>query len=87
MSAAVRIPGREDLTENEVVIAATSPVDDLGRAQFHAFWLDDYLTPDGVRGQVFHTDVAAFVRREADQGRKVTALDESTQAILDGLED
>lgn len=80
------MPAKEDLAENEVAINATGDLDDLGRCQISAYWLDGYLPPSGVRGQVFFTNLAEFVRRQTADGRKVTALDERTHRLLDGPE-
>ncbi len=81
-----RIPDCSELDPNEFAITITDEhLDDLGRAQFFGHWLDDYLPPSGVRGQVFNTNVAGWVARQEREGRKVTALDEHTHQILDSL--
>jgi hypothetical protein len=81
------IPAKETLAPDEVAIRIHSEAfDDFGRVQFTAFWLDDYLPPNGVRGQVFHTNLADFVRRNVAGDRKVTALDEHALTLLDDLE-
>jgi hypothetical protein len=79
-------PAEEDLAENEVALDVTGDLDEMGRAQFTAYWLDDCLSLSRLRGQVFHTKLAAFVRRETARGHKVTAFNERTHKILDGLE-
>jgi hypothetical protein len=82
----IEIPSQDDLDDNEVAIRITDDrVDDLGRAQFTAFWRDHHMTPAGVRGQVFNTTVADWVQRETQFGFKVTALDEHTHRLLDSL--
>lgn len=80
------VPAKEDLDADEVTIRIHDDFDDLGRCQFTAFWLEDYLTPDGVRGQVFFANLADWVRRTDADGRKVTALDNHTHQMLEGLE-
>lgn len=80
------IPRREDLAPNEVALSITSDrLDEQGRVQFTAHWLDDYLPPSGVRAQVFHTNLADFVHRQHRTGHRVTALDEHTHKLLDSL--
>ncbi len=51
-----------DPAEMLVRISLGQNPDTGGRVQFTAFWLDDYLPPDGVRGQVFNTNLDRFVR-------------------------
>lgn len=80
-------PAKEDLGVDETAIRVHSDsLDELGRVQLSAFWLDGYLPPSGVRGQVFFTGLADFVRRNSRNGRKVTALDEHTHKLLDSLD-
>lgn len=47
----------------ETLVEVISPVDDLGRVQFVAYWRDDYLPPAGVRGQVFYARLDEFAAR------------------------
>ncbi|MFI5891968.1 hypothetical protein ACIA5D_17845 [Actinoplanes sp. NPDC051513] len=48
--------------------------DDLGRLQFTASWLDEWLTPAGVRRQVFHTNLADFIARDEARGKTVRVV-------------
>ncbi|MFI5934742.1 hypothetical protein [Actinoplanes sp. NPDC051494] len=75
----VAIPSRGDFTsptETIVYPKAGSRADERGRSQFTAFWLDDYLPPDGVRGQVFHTSLIDFIARHEAQGKTVRVVGE-----------
>jgi hypothetical protein len=59
-------------------------VDDFGRCQFIAFWLDHNVgygcDEFGVRGQVFLTDPEAFAERRRAGGRAVTVIYDDTTA-------
>lgn len=67
------IPTRDELGPNDVLvhIPADARPDNFGRVQFTAFWLDDYLPPNGVRGQVFHADPEKFAAGIERRGEKV----------------
>jgi hypothetical protein len=71
------IPAREDFTsDNETIVwySADRKFDDVGRIQFTAFWMDEWLTPAGVRGQVFFTNLAEFIARDAERGKTVRVV-------------
>lgn len=73
------MPSPEDFTlptETIVYPKSGEKLDDLGRIQFTAFWLDDYLPPNGVRGQVFHTNLADFIARDEARGKTVRVVGE-----------
>lgn len=53
-----------------------------GRWRFFAYWLDDYLPPDGVRGQMFDTWIENWITQRLLKGEKVTPLDNAGRAIL-----
>ncbi|RKR92646.1 hypothetical protein BDK92_7088 [Micromonospora pisi] len=61
------IPSREDFTfPTEVIVHVdlSRPADDHNRRQFDAFWpTDQEWVPDGVRGQVFRSDLDKFIER------------------------
>ena len=65
------MPTRDEIGANEVFVQVRSGPDHLGRVQFTAFWLDDYLPPNGVRGQVFNTLLDEYIARCEQDGRKV----------------
>jgi hypothetical protein len=70
----VPIPAKEDLTEGEVAVVIHCEPDDFGRVGLVAFWLEDYLTPAGIRGQVFFANLAEFLARHERCGVKVRGL-------------
>ena len=71
-------PARADFTSDRhdiVHVAADARPDFLNRVQFFAFWrTDQEWVPGGVRGQVFHTDLDAWVKRNEERGRTVTVI-------------
>jgi hypothetical protein len=49
--------------------------DSLGRLQFVAYWLTDQeWVPNGVRAQVFNTNLAAFIDDEEIKGNQVRVV-------------
>lgn len=71
-------PANTDFTSDTEVIVhirAGAIPDSLSRLQFTAFWLDDYLPPDGVRGQVFYTSLDNFIAADEAKGRKVRVVE------------
>lgn len=72
-------PIRGDFTSpKEVIVHAdlTQRPDGHNRVRFTAFWLTDQeWVPDGVRGQVFHSDLDRFVADDAQRGRTVRVVD------------
>lgn len=70
-------PAHADFTTPDETIvhhAADAKPDDYGRFQFTAFWLTDQeWVPGGVRGQVFHTSLEAFIARNSGPVRVVTS--------------
>jgi hypothetical protein len=70
-------PRREAFPTAETIFVETQTIngrelDDLGQARFTAFWLTDQgWVPGGVRGQCFHTDLAAWITRTERQGGTV----------------
>jgi hypothetical protein len=75
-------PTYEDLADNEIAIRVDRDLDRQGCCRLTAFWRNDF---GGVRSQVFHANLEDFVNREHLDGRRVTALDEHTHRILDGI--
>jgi hypothetical protein len=63
---------------NEVIVWITpgQVPDSMGRVQFAAFWLAPACIY-GVRGQVFNTELTAFVAREQAAGYSVTVMQEA----------
>ena len=55
----------------EIVVEIEGPQDDHGRQTFFAYWLDDYLPPSGVRGQVFRCVLADWIKRKEAAGLTV----------------
>ncbi len=41
---------------------------------FFAYWLDAYLPPNGVRGQIFVEPLDTFVKRNQQRGNRVRVL-------------
>lgn len=70
------MPTRTDFkAPNETIVHHRADVkpDDYGRFQFTAFWLTDQeWVPDGIRGQVFYTNLAKFIARSSGPVRVVT---------------
>lgn len=63
-------PTRDVFTDDrEILVDLGSGPDTLGRFQFTAYWLTDQgWVPGGVRGQVFHTVLTAWVARNVAAG-------------------
>jgi hypothetical protein len=60
------------------LVEILTPLDDLGRAMFRAYWLTDQpWVPGGVRAQVFNTNVALWVSGHRQRGRTVRSTDGS----------
>lgn len=57
------MPSKEEIGDNEVLVQILSEPDGLGRQRFVAFWAKDYLTPNGVAGQVFDARLDDFTAR------------------------
>ncbi len=51
-------------TETETVMEILAGPDHLLRCEFVLYWHDDYLPPEGIRGQVFFADPAPYLARE-----------------------
>jgi len=63
---------------NLVIVDLCTALDDLGRAMFRAYWLsDEPWLPDGVRAQVFHTNVALWCQGRRAKGRTLKMIDGS----------
>lgn len=65
------MPACDEIGSNDVLVQTLSKPDNLGRVRFAAFWIDDYLPPNGVRGQVFNTLLAKFTADCERDGKKV----------------
>jgi hypothetical protein len=81
------IPAKEDLTEGEVAVVIHCEPDDFGRVDLVVFWLEDYLTPAGVRGQVFFANLAEFLARHERCGVKVRGLNAFSGKILHSVQE
>lgn len=74
------MPTVGDFTDaNETIIYHADNVkpDSYGRFQFTVFWLGHHPARgegDGVRGQVFNTNLADFTTRERNRGRSVRVV-------------
>lgn len=81
------IPARTDFTSGTELLVRISDGQrtDTLHTQFTAFWPDD-AAPCGVRGQVFTTNWAGFVTREAAKGHTVRLLVDLDAAALTGPE-
>jgi hypothetical protein len=68
---------------NVIVVHIVTRRDDLGRARFYAFWLDDNIGPGcnetGTRGQVSHTNVDQWVAKRRAEGRHVDVVEHDAQ--------
>lgn len=64
------MPQRADLVEGQFLVVPVSEPDEFNRVSFFAYWLDS-ATPDGVRGQRFHTQLEKF---SADRNVKIQPL-------------
>ena len=77
-AAAAAVPSREDFTcDNEVIVRLQSGAkpDAFNRIDARSvFWLQEYLVPFGVRGQVFHADLAQFIAGEQAEGTPVRVV-------------
>jgi hypothetical protein len=69
------MPTRADFTSpDETIVHHHADVrpDDLGRFQFVAYWLTDQeWVPDGIRAQVFNTNLDEFIARSTGPVRVV----------------
>jgi hypothetical protein len=88
-------PSRDDIADNETVIAIYSTPDDLGRVHLVAFWhsahgpgMPTFDNPFvGVRVQVFYTNLAEFVANAVRHGHTVRGIDDKSQLMIDDLKD
>lgn len=86
--AKATIPAIEEFNENEsltFVQFLDNRADGQGRRTFFAYWLANNvgwsMNEHGVRAQIFHTDPAAFVKRENRNGTRVEFMNGASPAL------
>lgn len=73
------MPDRSELGEGEILVEVYEPApDSMNRVRFYAYWLDSKTPaeggpPAGVRGQVYHADLAVFTGGAERDGLTVRA--------------